>query len=152
MARDRTIEVMVGIFMLAGMIALLVLALKISGLSEYFGQAGYTVTAQFDNIGSLKVRAPVTIAGVRVGQVTNIKLDPKNFRAIVQMKIEEKEHDIPSDSAARILTEGLLGSNYISISPGFDNTYLKNDSKIQITHSALILENLIGQFLFSIKK
>lgn len=150
--REKTIEITVGLFMLAGILALLMLALKVSGLSNTVGFEGYQVSANFDNIGSLKVRAPVTIAGVRVGQVTQIRLDPGTFKAVVTLKIDKNKNAIPEDSSASILTEGLLGSNYISLTPGFDDTYLKEGDVIDSTHSALILENLIGQFLFSINK
>lgn len=150
--REKTIELYVGIFMLAGILALLVLALKVSGLSNTIGLNGYEVSASFDNIGSLKVRAPVTIAGVRVGQVTHIGLDTTTFKAVVTMRIDKAKKTIPADSSASIFTEGLLGSNYISLTPGFDTAYLKEGDEIESTHPALILENLIGQFLFSINK
>lgn len=149
MLQQRTIETIVGIFILAGILALLVLALKVSGLTSYVGNQGYFVTATFDNIGGLKARAPVTVAGVRIGKVVAIDLDPKTYQADVKLYIEDKYNDIPTDSSARILTEGLLGSNYISLSPGFKDTFLKNGGVIENTHPALILENLIGQFLFS---
>lgn len=148
----RTIESIVGVFMVAGIVAFGFLALKVSGLSTEFSGKGYVVSALFDNVGDLKVRAPVTIGGVRVGQVVGIVLDPASFRAKVSMKIDANENKIPTDSSASIFTQGLLGSNYISISPGFDETSLQQNSEIQMTHSALILENLIGQFLFSMNK
>lgn len=150
MVRQSRLEMIVGLFMLAGVAALLVLALKVSGLTTYIGGQGYYVTAAFDNIGDLKVRSPVTISGVRIGQVEAIKLDPETFRANVIMLIYKQYNDIPVDSSARIFTQGLLGSNYISLSPGFQNTYLRNGDKIADTHSALILENLIGQLLFKV--
>lgn len=149
--RERTVEVIVGLFMLAGIVALLVLALKVSGLSSYVGGGGYLVTANFDNIGSLKPRAPVTIAGVRVGEVTDIHLDQGSFRAVVTMQLNPDENKIPTDTSASIFTQGLLGANYISLNPGFNQVFLKNGDKIGDTHPALILENLIGQFLFSVK-
>ena len=138
--------------MIAGVLALTVLALKVSGLTTEFSGKGYVVTADFDNIGDLKVRAPVTIGGVKIGQVSNIALDEKTFKARVSLKIDNKQNQIPLDSSASIFTEGLLGSNYISIVPGFDEAVLTQGSEIQETHSALILENLIGQFLFSVNK
>ena len=146
----RAIETIVGFFIIAGMAALLVLALKVSGLSTYVGSNGYFVSADFDNIGSLKVRAPVTIAGVRIGQVSKIQLDKESYKAIVIMQINSDENNLPVDTTASILTQGLLGANYISLTPGFDTAYLKNGDMIDNTHPALILENLIGQFLFSI--
>lgn len=149
--RERSIEIIVGFFMLAGILALLVLALKVSGLSTAMGGNGYMVTASFDNIGSLKARAPVTVAGVRIGEVTNIHLDTTTFKAIVTMRLNPKQDDLPVDTSASILTQGLLGANYISLTPGFANTLLTNGSRISNTHPALILEDLIGQLLFSLK-
>jgi phospholipid/cholesterol/gamma-HCH transport system substrate-binding protein len=151
-ARERSIEVTVGLFMLAGIVALLMLALKVSGLSTYASNNTYSVTASFDNIGSLKPRAPVTVAGVRVGEVTAIQLDPTTFKATVAMQLDADQNKIPVDTSASIFTQGLLGANYISLSPGFSQTALKNGDQITNTHPALILENLIGQFLFSVKK
>ena len=150
MLQRRSIEMIVGLFMLAGFAALLMLALKVSGLTNNVGANGYIVTAAFDNIGDLKPRAPVTISGVRIGHVLSINLDPETFRAKVTMLISKKYNELPMDSSAQIFTEGLLGSNYISLTPGFQNSYLKNNSNIAETHSALILENLIGQLLFKV--
>lgn len=150
--RERLTETIVGLFVLAGILALLVLAFKVSGLSTAMGNSGYSVTARFDNIGSLKVRAPVSIAGVRIGEVTNIKLDKDSFRAIVTMHITHDQNTLPVDTSASIFTQGLLGSNYISLVPGYENNYLKNGDRIENTRPALILENLIGQLLFSINK
>lgn len=150
--RERTIEISVGIFMLAGILALLVLALKVSGLSNSVGSNGYIISATFDNIGGLKPRAPVTIAGVRIGQVAGIELDRSTFKALVKIKIDKSDNTIPTDSSATILTEGLLGSNYISLTPGFEETFLKEGDRLENTHPALILENLIGQLLFNINK
>ncbi|OGT15046.1 MAG: outer membrane lipid asymmetry maintenance protein MlaD [Gammaproteobacteria bacterium RIFCSPLOWO2_02_FULL_38_11] len=138
--------------MMAGLIAFAMLALKVSGLSTELTQPGYVVMAYFDNVGDLKIRAPVTLGGVRIGQITDIQLDDTNYRAKVSFRINASENKIPEDSSASIFTAGLLGSNYISISPGYDDVFLKEGSTIQSTHSALILENLIGQFLFSINK
>lgn len=150
--RIKALETIVGLFMLAGIVALVVLALQVSGLSTtYMGDHGYTITANFDNIGDLKVRAPVTISGVRVGQVTGIKLDKTTFKAVVSMQINPNQDAIPSDTSASIFTQGLLGSNYISLTPGFDTAFLKNGAEITDTHPALILEDLIGQLLFSLK-
>ena len=148
----RFIEIVVGLFMMAGIIAFAMLALKVSGLSTELTEPGYVVMAYFDNVGDLKVRAPVTLGGVRIGQITEIQLDNTNYRAKVSFRINASENKIPEDSSASIFTAGLLGSNYISISPGYDDVFLKEGSTIQSTHSALILENLIGQFLFSINK
>ena len=150
--RIKALETIVGLFMLAGIVALIVLALQVSGLSTtYMGDHGYTISANFDNIGDLKVRAPVTISGVRVGQVTDIRLDKTTFKAVVSMRINPNQDAIPSDTSASIFTQGLLGSNYISLTPGFDTAFLKNGGQITDTHPALILEDLIGQLLFSLK-
>lgn len=149
--RERSIEIIVGLFMLAGILALLALALKVSGLSNIVSTNGYTVTAAFDNVGDLKVRAPVTMSGVKVGEVTGIGLDTTTFKAVVTMRLDSDQNKIPTDSSASIFTQGLLGSNYVNLNPGFDETFLKQGSVISDTHPALILENLIGQFLFSIK-
>lgn len=149
--QQRFIEILVGFFVLLGFLALLMLALKVSGLSsELAGHGGYVITANFDNIGDLKVRAPVTIAGVRVGQVSSISLDPITFKAKVTMTIDAKQDKIPEDSSASIFTAGLLGANYISLTPGFDDTVLHNGSLIGNTHPAIVLENLIGQLMFKL--
>lgn len=149
--RDRIIEVWVGLFILLGIITLLILAFKVSGLSSTVGSDGYTVTAVFDNIGGLKIRSPVTLAGVRIGQVSGIELDSNQFKAIVSMRISSHQRQLPADTSASILTQGLLGANYISLKPGFAQAFLKNGSTIQDTHPALILEDLIGQLIFSLK-
>ena len=150
--RTRMVEIMAGLFMIAGLLALLVLAFKISGLSFIGAHNDYVLTADFDNIGSLKVRAPVAVSGVTIGRVRSIQLDPETFRAKVTLQISAKMNTLPVDTAASILTKGLLGSNYINLTPGFDQRYLKSGGVIETTHSALILENLIGQLLFNVKK
>jgi phospholipid/cholesterol/gamma-HCH transport system substrate-binding protein len=148
--QTKNIEIIVGTFILAGILALLVLAFQVSGLTDMIGKRGYEITAAFDNIGDLRVRAPVSVGGVRIGEITRINLDPKTFKAIVTMRVEPHQNAIPTDSSASIFTAGLLGSNYISITPGFANTNLKNGDKIITTHSAVILENLIGQLMFKL--
>ena len=149
--RDRIIEFWVGLFTLASIIAVLILALKVSGLSDTVGSNGYSISADFDNIGGLKVRSPVTLAGVRIGQVSAIKLDSTRFKALVTMQIDSNQRQLPADTSASILTQGLLGANYIGLRPGFDQTFLKNGSVIQDAHPALVLEDLIGQLIFSLK-
>lgn len=149
--QKRIIEITVGFFMIAGMLSVLLLALKVSGLRQGGASDYYRLTAEFDNIGSLKERAPIRIAGVRVGQIEKIELHDKHFRAKVTLLINKKENNLPMDTSASILTEGLLGSNYISLTPGYENDLLKEGSHITTTHPALILENLIGQLLFSLK-
>lgn len=147
----RTMEFIVGLFMLAGLAALVLLAFKVSGLTKIGNGDTYTVMAEFDNIGGLKIRAPVAIGGVRIGQVEGISLDKNSFRAVVTMRIENKFNNLPDDSSASIFTQGILGSNYISIVPGFEPESLKSGDLIETTHSALILENLIGQLIYSMK-
>lgn len=149
--RERIIEIWVGFFMLFGILALLVLVFKVSGLSSSIGENGYNITAAFDNVGGLKVRSPVSLAGVHIGEVSAIKLDNVQFKAIVTMKIDSKYKQLPVDTSASILTQGLLGANYISLTPGFSQTFLNNNAIVQDTHPALILEDLIGQLIFSLK-
>jgi len=156
--RQRYLDLSVGFFMLFGMLALLVMVMKVSGISNVSSGKGYHITADFADIGGLKVRAPVTVAGVRIGEVTRIELQAGELNAKVTMMLR-KDKPIPFDDAsARILTEGLLGSNYISIVPGFDDNaggahpYLREGDVIAKTQEAIILENLIGQLLFNIKK
>lgn len=149
--QKRILEMTVGLFMIAGMLSLLLLALKVSGLSQSASADNYRVVAEFDNIGSLKARAPVRIAGVKVGQIEKIELQNQHFKAKVTLLINKKENNLPTDTSASILTEGLLGSNYISLTPGYEEELLKDGSVINNTQPALILENLIGQLLFSLK-
>jgi len=136
--------------MLAGIAAFFMLALKVSGLSNGIYQKGYQIKANFDNIGSLKPKAPVTIAGVKIGQVTRVELDKTTYKAMVVMEIDSSQNSLPKDSSASNFTEGLLGSNYIGLTPGYDETFLKGGDTIQNTHPALVLESLIGQLMFKL--
>ena len=136
--RGRMLEIWVGLFMLVSIIALLILALQVSGLSSTIGRSGYTITAAFDNIGGLKVRSPVTLSGVRIGQVSEITLDPMQFKAVVAMRIDTNQRQLPADTSASILTQGLLGANYISLKPGFDQV-------IPTTHSDRLFTLAHGQ-------
>lgn len=151
------VHISVGILMLMGLLAFIFLAIKVSGLSNFGLDGYYTVSAEFSNIGGLKTHAPITVSGVKVGEVTHIELIPNTLNAQVTM-ILRKDKPIPYDDAsARILTEGLLGSNYISIIPGFDSPdsnhpFLREGDVITKTQEALVLENLIGQLVFNIKK
>lgn len=147
---QRAIESLVGLFLIFAMAALTVLAFKVSGLTSLFPEKTYSVRAAFDDIGGLKVRSPVKIGGVQVGQVGEISLDPKTFQAVVTLNIADKFNDIPDDSSASILTAGLLGDNYIEIKPMYNESFLRNGSTIQFTHSAMILEKLIGQFVYQL--
>ena len=148
--RNRWLEFCVGIFIVAALLGLLFLAFKVSGLTQLSDGNYYVLKADFDNIGGLKVRAPVSVAGVKVGRVSAIELDPQTYRAQVILQMNDKFKDFPIDTSASILTQGLLGSNYISLSPGYESTMLKPDGRIETTHSALILENLIGQLIFNL--
>lgn len=151
MLPQRLIEALVGLFLIAAFFALTLLAFKVSGLTSLFPGNSYNVTAAFDDIGGLKIRAPVKIGGVQIGEVTKIALDPVTFKAIVTLRINQDFNDIPDDSSASILTAGLLGDNYIALTPMYNKTFLKNGSNIQMTTSAMILEKLIGQFIYKLQ-
>lgn len=158
--KQRYVDISVGLFMLLGLFALLILVMKVSGITGLGSNKSYLVTAEFTDIGGLKVRAPVTVAGVRIGEVSRIELQPGELNARVTMMLRGDKQIPYEDSSARILTEGLIGSNYISIVPGFDSDdgakrehpYLREGDKIAKTQEAVILENLIGQLLFNINK
>ena len=143
---NRVIELVVGMFLITAMLALVFLAFNTSGRGGAMPGSGMTLVASFDEIGSLRENAPVRIAGVTIGHVQSIALDVQQFKAKVQMQINGTP--IPVDSSAAISTEGLLGSQYISISPGFEAQFLKEGGRITRTQSALILEQLIGQLVF----
>ena len=149
--RNKVVDFVVGLFILAGLLGLIVLAFKVSGLTTIGNSDFYTVTAEFDNIGGLSIRAPVSVSGVTVGRVSLIQLDPVTFRAKVTLQINTHFNKFPRDTSASILTQGLLGSNYISLVPGFDMSVLKGGDVIETTHSALILENLVGQLIYNLK-
>jgi phospholipid/cholesterol/gamma-HCH transport system substrate-binding protein len=119
----------------------------VSNLTVVTGNEGYEVSAQFENISGLKVRSPVTVAGVPVGRVVNISFDNQTFEAVVKMRIG-KQYQLPVDTSASVLTSGLLGEKYVGLEPGGAPEMLKNGSEIKLTQSALVLEQLIGQFLF----
>ncbi|WP_199930363.1 outer membrane lipid asymmetry maintenance protein MlaD [Sedimenticola thiotaurini] len=149
MIHSRTIEILVGAFMAAGLVAFFFLAMQVSNLSNSGNGEGYDVIARFDNIGSLKVRSPVTMAGVRIGRVSGIDFDRETYEAVVTLRIESRYDVIPDDSFAKIFTAGLLGEQYIGLDPGGSEKYLQQGSEISLTQSALVLEEIIGQFLFS---
>lgn len=149
MLHTRTVEIWVGLFIAAGMAALFMLAMQVSNLTVVSSDEGYTVTAKFDNIGGLKVRSPVTVAGVRVGRVSNIGFDPNTFQAVVSLNISNQYKELPADTSASIFTAGLLGEQYIGLEPGGEMEMLKDGDELMLTQSALVLEQLIGQFLFN---
>lgn len=147
--RMRTMEIGVGFLMLAGFLALIALALNVSGLNLAAETGGYKVYARFDNIGGLTPRAKVAMSGVQIGQVTAIRLDPQLLMAEVEMEIQPNVDYLSTDSSAQILTSGLLGEQYIGITPGADDEVLRDGDRIRDTQSALVLEDLIGKFLFN---
>ncbi len=150
MLGKRMIEFLVGLFMLAGILAMFALAFKVSGFSQYSTHDSFRISAIFDNIGDLKVRAPVTIAGVRVGEVDDIKIDSHAFKATVEMRIDKRQNKLPSDTTAKILTAGLIGANYIELIPGYEESDLKEGSVIIDTQPAIVLENIIGQLMYKL--
>ena len=144
----RTTDVWVGLFVLIGAVALLFLALKAGNLlSVNFGPS-YDVIARFDNIGGLKTDAPVKSAGVVVGRVSSIRFDNQTFQADVTLALDQR-YQFPTDTSAKILTSGLLGDQYVGLSPGASEKNLRNGDVIQNTQSAIVLENLIGRFLYN---
>jgi phospholipid/cholesterol/gamma-HCH transport system substrate-binding protein len=145
----RAMEIWVGIFVAAGLASLFMLAMKVSNLSGLDSTEGYKVTAMFENIGGLKVRSPITASGVKVGQVADIRYDNSSYRAEVVLQIEQQYDQFPVDTSASIFTAGLLGEQYISLAPGAEEESLEDGGRITITESAIVLERLIGQFLYS---
>lgn len=147
--KNRRIEVWVGLFVVLTIAALLMLALQVSGLSNFYSvKEGYIIKAEFNNIGGLKVRSKVTICGVTIGRVIKITLDKNEvgeFQALVLLTVD-KDINIPDDSSAKILTSGLLGDNYIELVPGQSETMLKDWSRIEMTSQALLLEDLVSKF------
>jgi len=142
-----TLDLWVGVFVAAGFAALVFLAVKVGSYSGASGPV-YSVSAAFDNIGALKVRAPVKSAGVVVGRVGSIGFDRTAFRAVVRLDLDGR-YGFPVDTSASILTAGLLGEQYIGLDPGAEEAELKAGDKLQITQSAVVLEKLVGQFLFN---
>lgn len=149
MFQSKTVEIGVGLFVALGLAALFMLAMKVSNLAAFSGGGGYDVVARFQNVGGLKVRAPVTMGGVRVGRVRAIDYDDRSYQAVVTLDVESRWGRIPADSTASIFTAGLLGEQYVSLDPGGDEEYLAQGSEIKLTQSALVLEQIVGQFLFS---
>ena len=146
---SRSIEILVGFFVAIGFVAMFFLSMEVSNLSNANSDEGYDVIANFENIGSLKVRAPVSMAGVNIGRVKAIDFDPDSFEAVVTMKIDAKYNQLPSDSNASILTAGLLGEQFVGLEPGGEEEVLVHGSQLEMTQSALVLEQIIGQLLFS---
>lgn len=147
MRANRTLEIGTGMFVALGFAALFFLTTQLptTGLKIAGSKSGYHITAEFDNIGDLKVGSPVTIAGVRVGDVSKIHFDPKTFKAVVVLRIDTQFGEIPDDSFASIQTQGLLGGKYIGFSPGGSDTNFKEGSRVEQTQSAIVLESLINK-------
>jgi len=146
--KKTALDFWVGLFVVLGFVALLFLALKAGNMSSLSFQATYPVKLKFDNIGGLKVRAPVKSAGVTVGRVASIGFDSNTYQALVTISLDQ-QYQFPKDTSAKILTSGLLGEQYIGLEPGGDTEMLKDGDTISMTQSAIVLENLIGQFLYS---
>lgn len=148
--QKRTLEMTVGFFFLLAIAAFAMLALKVSGLGQSLSfNEGYNITAEFENIGGLKPRARVTIAGVSVGRVTGIDFESKDYLARVHIRMDKAVNNIPDDSRASILTSGLLGDNYIALTPGFSDQYFKAGDRIAVenTNKAIVLEELVSKFV-----
>ena len=142
-----TLDLWVGLFVVAGIAALLFLALKVSSMNTVNTSDSYEVVAHFENIGGLKVRAPVKSAGVVVGRVAAIRFDNERYEAVITLRLD-KRYAFPKDSSAAILTSGLLGEQYVGLAAGGDSVNLKDQDQILLTQDAVVLENLIGQFLY----
>jgi phospholipid/cholesterol/gamma-HCH transport system substrate-binding protein len=146
--KRTTIDIWVGAFVAAGFAGLLFLALKVGNLASFSTSQAYQVQAKFANIGGLKVRAPIKSAGVVVGRVSDIRFDNESYEAIVTFNVDA-QYQFPRDTSAKILTSGLLGEQYVGLEAGGDSTMLKNGERLRLTQSAVVLENLISQFLFN---
>ncbi len=149
MQHSKTQDTLVGLFVAIGVAALFYMALQVSNLGSYTSDDSYTVSAKFQNSGGLKVKSPVSVAGGRIGRVSSITLDKQSHEAVVKMRIEPQYDNLPIDSGASIYTAGLLGEQYISIDPGASDIYLENNSEIDITSSAIVLEEMIGKFMMN---
>jgi phospholipid/cholesterol/gamma-HCH transport system substrate-binding protein len=147
MRANRTLEIGTGLFVLLGFAALFFLTTQLPSTGLKLGSAkhSYHLIAEFDNIGDLKVGSPVTMAGVKIGDVDSIRFDPKSFKAVVGLRIDKQYNEIPDDSFASIQTQGLLGGKYIGFSPGGSDTYFKDGSRVDQTQSAIVLESLINK-------
>ena len=147
MTNRKTVEVWVGVFVTIGLAALVWLAFRVGNLTTTDVANGYRVEAHFENIGSLKVRGAVTLAGVRIGRVVQIRTDPDNYQAVVTLNIDGRYKNLPTDTSASILTAGLLGEQYVGLDPGGSEEYLKEGGRIKLTQSAMVLEKLVGRLL-----
>lgn len=149
MRANYKVELASGIFLLLGIAALVWLATRATDYGQDIGKDTYTITARFTNVGDLRDRAPVKVAGVTIGMVESIGLDPVSFEAIVRMAIASRYDEIPSDTSASVLTSGVLGDRYIGLEPGGAPDMLKDGDELFITQSALVLEQIVGKYLFN---
>lgn len=147
--QSKALELLVGLFFALGVAAIFILTFRVASLNGGDSKSAYRVTASFENIGGLKSGASVTLAGVRIGRVQSIVIDPQSFEAKATLAIDKQYNNIPKDTGANILTAGLLGEQYVGLNPGGDEETLADGDSILFTQSALVLENLIGQFLVS---
>jgi phospholipid/cholesterol/gamma-HCH transport system substrate-binding protein len=148
MQQTRAVELGTGMFVFMGILALFFLTTRVTTFDTYRGEGGYELTARFDQIGTLKTRAPVSISGVQIGRVTAIEFDVDRLEAVVTMRIAGRYDRIPSDSDASILTSGILGGQYIGLQPGGAEEYFRDGDEIAFTQSAVVLEQLISRYLF----
>ncbi|MDH3787184.1 MAG: outer membrane lipid asymmetry maintenance protein MlaD [Xanthomonadales bacterium] len=149
MRANYKVEFASGVFLLLGIAALIWLATRATDYGQELGKETYTISARFTNIGDLRDRAPVKIGGVTVGMVESVELDPVTFEAIVHMKVSSRFNEIPSDTGASVFTSGVLGDRYIGLEPGGAPDMLTNGDELFITQSALVLEQIIGKYLFN---
>jgi phospholipid/cholesterol/gamma-HCH transport system substrate-binding protein len=145
----RAIDFSVGLFILLGLVSVLFLVVQTIDPSRMNTDETYVVEARFDNVGDLKVRAPVALAGVTIGRVAVISVDPSDYRAVVMLQIDSKFDNLPVDTDAIIATAGLLGGKYIELTPGGDTELLVDQGEITFTQSAILLENLIGKYMLN---
>ena len=148
MTSDRKTEAVVGGFVVAGLAALVMLAVRVGNLTLQTDAGAYRVTARFEDVGGLKVRAPVSMSGIRIGQVVALHFDPESYEAVATLEIEGRFDRVPADSSASIFTSGLLGEQYVAIGAGLEEEFLEAGDEIGLTQSAMVLERLIGRFLF----
>ncbi len=148
MQQTRAVELGTGLFVFMGILALFFLTTRVTSFDSYAGDAGYELTARFDQIGTLKPRSPVSISGVQIGRVTTIDFDVERLEAVVTMRISSQYDGIPNDSDASILTAGILGGQYIGLQPGGSEESFRDGDEILFTQSAVVLEQLISKYLF----
>jgi phospholipid/cholesterol/gamma-HCH transport system substrate-binding protein len=149
MQQTRAVEFGTGLFVFLGILALFFLTTRVTNFDSYSGDEGYTLIGRFDNVGSLKLRSPVAMSGVTIGRVSSIDFDSEMLEAVVTMRIDSRYDQIPDDSDASILTQGILGGQYIGLEPGGSPEFFADNDEIQFTQSALVLEQLISKYLFS---